>query len=143
MVMIELTDRDLDALRRALAWGVGYQQRNPQIRVFPDPVPTEGTPEWLKLAEHLASNAQSHYLGLKPWQSAPLDVEVTGCAGSDDEATLVQTMRDLGISIYEPDPPTAIADATQQRASRRTDATRKVTRAKGKINTTRTRQRCP
>jgi hypothetical protein len=128
MVMaMKLSDLDLDALRRALAWGVGLQQRNPQIKVFPDPMPTEGTPEWLKLAEHLASNAQSHSLGLKPWQSPPLDVEATGCANNDDEIALVQTMLDLGISIYEPDPPTAIADAIERR-----DAPRKRRQAKGR-----------
>jgi hypothetical protein len=109
------SDHDLDALRRALLWGVGHQQRNPQIVVFPDPMPEEGSAAWLRLAERLVSNAQSFHLGLKPWQSPPLDVELTDCAGSEDEARLVQTMHDLNVSIYEPDPPTAIAAAIERR----------------------------
>jgi hypothetical protein len=125
--MTELTERDLDALRRALTWGVGFQARNPQIKVFPDPMPEEGTPEWLKLAEHLASNAQSHHLGMKPWESPPVVVEATGCAGSDDEIALCQHMRDLGISRFEPDPPSAISNAIERR-----DAPRKRRQAKGK-----------
>jgi hypothetical protein len=125
--MTTISDLDLDALRRALAWGVGFQQRNPQLKVFPEPMPKEGSPAWLKLAEHLASNAQSHSLGLKPWQSPPLDVEVTGCANNDDEIALCQHMRDLGISRYEPDPPTAISEAIERR-----DAPRKRRQAKGK-----------
>jgi hypothetical protein len=127
--MTELSDRDLDALRRALVWGVDLQKRNPQLVVFPDPMPEEGSAAWLKLAEYLVSNAQSFHLGLKPWQSPPLDVELTGCAGSEDEATLVQTMHDLNISIYEPNPPSAIAAALEQRDATHTRP-RKV--AKGK-----------
>jgi hypothetical protein len=30
-----ISDRDLDALRRAVAWGHAFQKREPQIRLFP------------------------------------------------------------------------------------------------------------
>jgi hypothetical protein len=85
--MIVLTDLDLDALRRALAWGVGYQARNPQLRIFPDPMPPEGSAPWLTLAEYLVYHAQSHFLGMRPWESPPVMVEATNCAGSGNASS--------------------------------------------------------
>jgi hypothetical protein len=110
-----ISDRDLDALRRALVWGRAFQKREPQLKIFPEVMPAEGTPEWFALARYLAALAQSYNLGLKPWQLAPIDIDESGFANADERA-LCQTMRDLNISIYEPDVPTAIADATHQRA---------------------------
>jgi hypothetical protein len=112
---MKLSDRDLDALRRALIWGRGYQQRNPQLKLFPDPMPAEGSQAWLELAEYMAGRAQAHHLGLKPWQCGPLDIEATGFANNADERALWQTLHDLGISIYEPDPAAALDNATQRR----------------------------
>jgi hypothetical protein len=105
-----LSPRDLDALRRALDWGRGLQRREAQLRLFPDTMPAEGTPAWFKLAQHMAALAQSHYLGLRPWQTPPVDADVADAATSD-EIALLETMHDLGISTFEPDPPTTIADA--------------------------------
>jgi hypothetical protein len=68
----------------------------------------------MALAKYFASQAQSHYLGLRPWECAPLDVAETGFANNDDEIALVQTMHDLNVSIFEPNPPDAIAEATQR-----------------------------
>jgi hypothetical protein len=134
--MTSLSDRDLDALRRAMAWGYGFQKREPQLKLFPDVMPEEGTPKWLALARHLASLAQSHHLGLKPWQTAPIDI-TDGAAANADEIALCQRMRDLNISIFEPDVPAAIDNARfnfpevgSRIAPRRAGATRKV--AKGK-----------
>jgi hypothetical protein len=125
--MTKLSDLDLDALRRAVAWGHGFQQRNPQIKVFPDPMPAEGTQAWLELAKHLASNAQSHHLGLKPWQQCPLDVEATGgFATNADEIALCERMRALNISLYEPDPPSAIANATHAQGRRKATRSARV-----------------
>jgi hypothetical protein len=107
--MTKLSELDLDALRRAIAWGHGFQQRNPQIVVFPATMPTEGTPEWLELAQHLASNAQSHHLGLRPWQTPPIHAD-NHC--KPEEIALLETMISLNISRYEPDPPAAIDAAT-------------------------------
>ena len=81
-------------------------------------MPEEGTPKWLALARHLASLAQSHHLGLKPWQTAPIDI-TDGAAANADEIALCQRMRDLNISIFEPDVPNAIANATQRRDAMR------------------------
>jgi hypothetical protein len=110
-----ISDLDLDAMRRAIDWGRAFQMHEPQIRLFPDPMPAEGSPAWLDLAERLASIAQTHTLGLKPWQSPPIDVDATGFANSPEEIELCRRVRDLGISIFEPDPATAIAEATHQR----------------------------
>jgi hypothetical protein len=89
-------------------------------------MPKEGSPEWLGLGKHLVSIAQSHHLGLRPWQSPPLVVAETG-ANTQDEYALCQTMRDLNISICEPDPPSAIDAAMQRR-----DATRMRRQAKSR-----------
>ena len=116
-----ISEIDLDALRRAVAWGHAFQKREPQIKLFPEEMPTEGTHAWLELALHLAALAQSYNLGLKPWQVAPIDVDDAAFA-NPDEIALRRRLRDLNISIYEPDVPTAIANATHrhdQRASRR------------------------
>jgi hypothetical protein len=111
-----ISDRDLDALRRALDWGRAFQKREPQLKLFPEAMPVEGTRAWFALALRLAAIAQSHSLGLKPWQVPPIDVDDAGWDCKPEEIALRQTMRDLNISIYEPDVPTAIANATHQRA---------------------------
>jgi hypothetical protein len=115
-----LTDLDRDALRRALDWGRGYQRANPQIRLFTTATPDEGSPAWFKLAKHMAALAQSHFLGLRPWQQPPIDVDDDWA--NPEELALRQTMRKLGISMFEPDPPSAIANATHtasRKASKR------------------------
>jgi hypothetical protein len=114
-----ISECDLDAMRRTLDWARDYQTREPQIRLFPDPMPAEGTQEWLDLAERLASIAQSHNLGLRPWESPPIDIDASGFANSPEEIELCQRVRDLGISIFEPDPATAIANATHARSTQR------------------------
>jgi hypothetical protein len=119
-----LTDRDLDALRRAVEWGKGYQRREPQIIVFPTPMPDEGTPEWIELATGLAATAQFFTLGLKPWQTEPLYVhddgviDDTGWGRRSDEVALRRRMLALGISIYEPDVPAALAQQPEPVAFR-------------------------
>jgi hypothetical protein len=116
--MPELTERDLDALRRAMKWGVGFQAREPQLRVFPDVMPAEGTEEWIKLAMHLVHSAQVSSLGLMPWQVPPCDADDVahgGWGGKPDEVELRQKMIRLGISVLEPDPPAAIAKAEAKR----------------------------
>src|SRR5258708_2175960 len=117
---MKLTPNDLDALKRAIAWGKGYQKREPQIKVFPEPMLLEGTPEWIELAQHLAAKAQSHALDLYPWQVEPCyarDVVDSGWGGKPDEVALRQKMKSLKISLWEPDPPCAIAKAEHRRAA--------------------------
>jgi hypothetical protein len=114
-----INERDLAALRRAMLWGCAYQKREPQIRLLPAVLPQEGTAEWLRLAEHMASIAQSHNLALRPWQSCPADVAASGYANSAEEFELCRRMLDLGISVSEIDPATAIAEREQAAAPRR------------------------
>ena len=114
---MNISDLDLDALRRAVVWGAAFQKREPQLKIFPEVMPVEGTAEWIALARQLAEIAQSHALGLRPWQCAPIDVDddavahpgVYGCR--PDEIALRRTMRELNISVCEPDPASAIANA--------------------------------
>jgi hypothetical protein len=107
-----INERDLDALRRAVLWARDFQLREPQIRVIPDVMPEELSSEWFELTERLVAVAQSHNLGLRPWQSPPIDVAASGFANQPEEIELVRRMIDLGISAYEPYPATAIASAT-------------------------------
>jgi hypothetical protein len=110
---------DLDALRRAIKWGERYARSEPQLKIMPDPMPREGSQEWLKLATSLAATAQYDTLGLKPWQTEPLHVvdngviDPNGWGNRPDEVALRWKMLALGISLFEPDPPGAIARAEQ------------------------------
>jgi hypothetical protein len=113
-----LPPRDLDALKRAMEWGKGYQRREPQLRMFPGGMmPDEGTEEWIELALYFVSAAQSDSLHLRPWETAPVHthddgiVDPQGWGRRPNEVALLRKMIALGISIYEPDPPTAIAQA--------------------------------
>jgi hypothetical protein len=106
--------RDLDALRRAMEWGKGFQLREPQLVVFPTPMPLEGSDEWIEVATRLAANAQAANLGLRPWEVEPChanDVVHGGWGGKPDEVALRRKMIKLGISVWEPDPSSAIAAA--------------------------------
>jgi hypothetical protein len=105
---------DLDALKRCIGWGKGLQIREPQIVVFPTPMPPEGSDQWVELATRLATNAQAANLGLRPWQVAPCDADDVvhdGWGGKPDEVALRRKMIELGLSIWEPDPTAAIAAA--------------------------------
>jgi hypothetical protein len=111
-----ISELDLDALRRALLWGRDLQRREPQLRLFPDPMPAEGSTAWLSLAQYFASLAQAHVLGLRPWQCEPASVDDDAVADGGwgrkpDEIRLRQIMREHGISKFEPNPPSAIANA--------------------------------
>jgi hypothetical protein len=120
---MKLTPNDLDALRRAMKWGKAFQTREPQLRVWPEVLPDEGTPEWIKLAMYFVSAAQADNLHLKPWQCEPCNVIDDGVANPADcygrradEVTLLRRMLSLGVSRYEPHPLVAIAAAEAERA---------------------------
>lgn len=114
---MKLTPNDLGALRRAIKWGARYQRLEPQLKVFPSPMPPEDSPQWIELATRLAAKAQHHTLGLKPWQTEPLHVvdnghiDPNGWGNRPDEVALRRKMLKLKISLFEPDPPAAIAEA--------------------------------
>jgi hypothetical protein len=115
-----LTDRDLDALRRAMEWGKNYQLREPQLKVFPTPMPPEGSHEWIAVATRLAANAQAANLGLRPWDVEPChadDVVHDGWGGKPDEVALRRKLIALGLSVYEPDVPAALAKAEHGRVA--------------------------
>ena len=117
-----LAPLDLDALRRAMKWGEGYQRREPLLKVFPNPMPREGSPEWIEAAIYFVVAAQAASLHLKPWQCVPLQVAddsiIADCYGRrPDEITLRRKMIALGISIYEPDVPAAIAKAERAKTT--------------------------
>jgi hypothetical protein len=121
--MDRLTPTDLDALRRAVEWGKGHALREPQIRVMPDVLPPENSEAWLKLATDLAATAQRRTLRLPPWETEPLHavddgvIDPNGWGNRPDEVALRRKMIALGISIYEPDPPAAIAKAEHECAT--------------------------
>ena len=74
---MELTRNDLDALKRALRWGKAFQTREPQLRVWPEVLPDEGSPAWIALAMYFVRAAHADNLGLRPWETEP-------CATIDD-----------------------------------------------------------
>jgi hypothetical protein len=123
-----LPPRDLDALKRAMEWGKGYQRREPQLRMFPgDVMPDEGTEEWIELALYFVSAAQSDSLHLRPWETPPLHTHDDGIVDSlgwgrrPNEVALLRKMIALGLSRFEPDPLQAIDEA-----ERREDRDREV-----------------
>jgi hypothetical protein len=120
---MQLTPNDLDALKRAIKWGEAFQRREPQLKLMPEQMSIEGSPEWIELATYFAAKAQSQTLGLYPWQCEPVHVHDDGvvdvsCYGRrSDEVALLRKMLALGVSIFEPDPPAAIAKAERERAA--------------------------
>ena len=118
-----LTEVDLDALHRAIAWGRRYQLREPGIAVLPQPFPPENTHVWIEAASRLAAMAQSVTLGLAPWQCEPAITHDDGIIDDDcygrrsNEVGFRRKMIALGISIFEPDPPRALADCEREPAA--------------------------
>lgn len=112
-----MTPVNLDALRRCVKWAEGYQKREPQIAVLPHPMPHADTEEWIRIATRLVSVAQSANLHLRPWQAAPIDTCDDGLVDDDcygrrsGEVALRRRMVAAGVSIFEPDPERALADA--------------------------------
>ena len=93
---MELTPNDIDALRRAVTWCRDVYQKRQRV-------PSEGTPEWIKLATRLAATAQYHALEFKPWEIPPVDTHDNGVidpqlglqAGRDRAAPENARARDL------------------------------------------------
>ena len=119
---MELTPNDLDALRRAMKWGKAFQTREPQLRVWPEVLPDEGSPAWTELAMYFVRAAQADNLHLKPWQTEPcatIDdgvIDDNGWGRRSGEVALLRRMLSLGVSRYEPHPLVAIAAAEAERA---------------------------
>jgi hypothetical protein len=110
-----ISELDFAALKRAMDWGINvYQRANPQLKLFRNPLPTEGSEAWINMAQHAAALAQSYFLGLRPWEQPPADAVDADCA-SDQELALCETMRNYGISLYEPNVPSALDNANMHR----------------------------
>jgi hypothetical protein len=102
---------DKDALTRALGMARRERGRGEQLdhMLARDP--------WEQVARFAVYCCQCDNLYLKPWQSPPMwvdDMEATLAAGDDGvdgkyaAAKLLQRMLDANLSIYEPDPITAL-----------------------------------
>jgi hypothetical protein len=114
---------DLDALRRAITWGRSWQVRESHLHVLPDPLPKEGSEEWVELAIRFAAMAQAEALDLRPWQCEPAfvhaDEPVADVYGRrPNEVEMLKRMLRLGLSRYEPNPTAAIAEAEREVKSR-------------------------
>jgi hypothetical protein len=79
---------------------------------------------WRFAAESASYHFQIRTLKLRPWQPPPpwvRDIEGTLEAGDDEiggwyqAAQLAQRLRENGLSLFEPDPPTALAIAEGKR----------------------------
>ena len=72
---------------------------------------------WTEVAEFCSYDLQMEALNLKPWESPPCwvdpaDIETILAAGPGDDtfeaAKLTRRLLDAGLSLYEPDPITAL-----------------------------------
>ena len=79
---------------------------------------------WREAAEHASYHFQIRTLKLRPWQPPPSWVrDIEGCLEAGDEdiggwataAKLAQRLLENGLSIFEHDPPVALAIAEAQR----------------------------
>ena len=118
---MKLTPIDNDALARAIAWCETYQ-RSKSIVLVKHPLPRVGSPAWFDAARHCASFAQRMTLRLKPWDCWPCETAdkvstPPRYAQRPQEVELRQRMIRLGISIFEPDPLRALAEAEAARPS--------------------------
>jgi hypothetical protein len=109
-----IAPHDIDALKRAVAWGRVYQKTEPGIQVMPQPMPDEGSPQWIEAAIRLAAMAQAEALNLPPWKCEPTHVHDDGVVDPDcygrrpDEVALLRRMAAAGVSRFDPNPLAAI-----------------------------------
>jgi hypothetical protein len=76
---------------------------------------------WEEVAVFAATCAQSRSLDLPPWQSPPfraslrdLEKPYGDASGKRESAELLKRLRDANLSIFEPDPMRALAEAEQR-----------------------------
>ena len=114
-----MTRKDRDALKRAIAMaramdGETAQRVDLNLKYSP----------WQEAAEHAAYQCQMRTLKLRPWQCPPMDsddeISPKGMyGGTPQEVGLRRRMIVLGLSVFEPDPLSAIAEAEAARNSAR------------------------
>jgi hypothetical protein len=105
---MSLSTIDKQALQRALDLCADRRQQLDAMAREPRP--------WEEIARFAAYTMQVRTLKLQPWQSPPCQVaaDADGAAGD-----LVRAMLELGISIYEPDPITALKEAEHKSKRKR------------------------
>jgi hypothetical protein len=75
------------------------------------------TESWESVGAFASFHRQSHALRLKPWEAPPVasdDVVHDRYGGRPREVALRQKMLALGVSVFEPDPLRALAEAEAQ-----------------------------
>jgi hypothetical protein len=112
----EVDPRDADALRRAIAWCRAHGDG--------DRIEREWAHDGFEAAGLTAVySAQCTTLRLTPWQAPPCHVRGASDAPSDDyghrssELALRDRLLAAGLSVYEPDPLSALARVTKTSAA--------------------------
>jgi hypothetical protein len=109
----DLTDADMDALKRSLIMAAKQPGRRDQFRRK-----LKQGDSWIEVAELAAYQCQMRSLNLKPDQSPPAwgGSLGDGLDGPDSDLTdeLLNRMLDAGISQWEPDPLAALAKVKQK-----------------------------
>jgi hypothetical protein len=108
--------RDRRAMRAAIA-AARNEDRGRREQV--DAMLRDQSRSWEQVGHFCAYHCQTRALGLPPWQRPPCLIEdpEAGLRGPDDlsgrhnAARLLQRMRQLRISKFDPDPMAAIAEA--------------------------------
>lgn len=101
----EFDEVDMDAFHRAME----IAQREPTV---PELLKSKLEDEpWTEVAKFAAYHCQRNALGLKPWQSPPMD----GGDGQKNADALLEKMLAAGVSQFEPDPIRALAKAKKRR----------------------------
>jgi hypothetical protein len=120
MTETELTATDVDALTRAFEIG---RRESPAYRGHLKHI--EAQRGWRQAAESASYHCQIRTLKLRPWQPPPSwvrDIEGSLALGDDGiggwytATKLAQRLLAVGLSLYEPDPPTALAIAEAKRS---------------------------
>jgi hypothetical protein len=107
---MELTKADHIAMCKSIEWVRTHSKDD--VELIEHVLECEG---FAKAGEYAANIAQSKTLGLKCWECAPCNIW-----GHDDQSSAIE-LRDrllsVGISLFEPDPMQALAEAEQQRVA--------------------------
>ena len=108
ILLIEVPDGldavDMDALRRAVA----ISRASSPVRASQIDSMLESRP-WIEVAGFCSYDCQVSTLGLKPWQTPPVHIDLdTPKPGEEVMARLLAHMLKAGISQFEPDPATAL-----------------------------------
>jgi hypothetical protein len=107
MTTEELSRADRDALRRALT--IARAESKAYREHLDDIAAREG---WIASAQAASYHCQIRALALKPWQAPPChggpDEIGIGYGNTAGEVRLRRRLREAGLSLYEPDPASAL-----------------------------------